>query len=110
LQRNQGPRRKIYGIYRNIELFFNKKSRWTGCISPVDRQPVVHDGLQVAAAKGLTGARPHDRFRAQKLARAASNQSGGGGGPHRGLLQPARWRVETSNKVEETTALELSVG
>jgi hypothetical protein len=55
LQRNQGPQCKIYGIYWDIELFFNKKIQWTWCISPMDRRPVVHGGLWVTAAKGLTG-------------------------------------------------------
>jgi hypothetical protein len=52
----------------------------------MDRRPVVHDGLRAATAKGLT--------------MATSNRSGGGGGPHRGLLWPARWREETGSEEE----------
>jgi hypothetical protein len=60
-------------------------------MSPVDQWPVVHGGFRAATAKGLAGARPHGHFRVQKLTVAASNQSGGGGDPHRGLLWPTRW-------------------
>jgi hypothetical protein len=99
-QQNIEARCKFLIIIKELNYFFSKKGQWTGCISPVDWWPVVHGGLRVVVAKGLARAQPHGRFWAQKLAMAASNQSWGGGGLHRGLLRSARWREEAGAEEE----------
>jgi hypothetical protein len=58
----------------------------------VERWPVVHGGLRVVAAMELIRAQTCVHFWAQKLTVVASNQSGSGGGPHRGLLRLVRRR------------------
>jgi hypothetical protein len=39
LWKTQGARCKFHGIYWIWDLFLNRKCRWIGCISPVDRWP-----------------------------------------------------------------------
>jgi hypothetical protein len=105
----RGLTAKLVGVF-GVELFFNRKIRWTwSTISGPLRVP-VHDGLGPSQSKGLAGARPSSHSRARRPTGGGTAERAVYGESISGLTEAreAAWRPRDGG--EEVAEEALGVG